>query len=226
MSANKRVFHAIDLDRTLLNTALLAQELENIVAERIPGFEKELHDQMAAYIQRGESFFIFEYFVSRHGLEAMQACVAELQKRFSQDDFLLPGARERLDFATSQPGWGVGIITYGSSITQKIKIHLCGLDSYQYYITTTPKKSECITSWQQSNGEFKLPEEFGGGVADVVVLDDDKFEAFQELPTNTVGNWLTTDPEAHDKISDELKSRVQPFTNLHAVIESLIVKLA
>jgi len=226
MAGNARVFHALDLDRTLLNTALLAQELENIVAERIPGFEKELHDQMAAYIQRGESFFIFEYFISKHGREAMQACVTELQRRFSTDDLLMPGAKERLAFATSRPEWGVGIITYGSSITQKIKLHLCGLDSYPLLITNSPIKSASIASWQQPTGEFVLPEEFGGVTVDTVVLDDDKLEAFRGLPSNTWGNWLTTDPAAPGKLTQDLAGRVEIVANLTAVIASLEQKLA
>lgn len=225
MLADKRIFHALDLDRTLFNTALLSEQLESIVAVRIPGFETELHDQMAAHIQRGDSFFIFEYFVSKHGLEALQACIEELRQKVSPEGFLMPGAKERLAFAASQPGWSVGILTYGSSITQSIKIALAGLQGYPHLITDTPRKSEVIATWQQLTGDFLLPEQFGGQTVDLIILDDDKLSAFEGLPENTLGNWLTADTEASAKIKDTLKHRVHASTDLSAVVALLQAKL-
>lgn len=191
MKTNQKVFHVLDLDRTLLDTSKLAHHLKEVIAAHDIKLSKDIHSKIIKHLKENTSFFIFEYIVKKVGNEKLQQYINELQNIAPSLELLLPGAAERIAFSKSQPGWAMGVMTYGSRRDQMIKLKLVGLQMEHLLITNHPYKGEIIASWQRKDGKFKLPIEFGGHVVDVVTLDDDKYIAFKNLPHGALGLWVT-----------------------------------
>ncbi len=191
MKANQTVFHILDLDRTLLDTSKLARTLKDLIARKDPSLAEAITAEAARHKQEKTSFFIFEYIAGHIGHDALNEYVHQLNYSVPASELLLPGASERIAFAKSQPGWSVGILTYGSKRDQMIKLKLAGLHLERHLITDSPKKGDIITSWKLPNGKFKLPIEFGGHSVDCITLDDDKLVAFENLPDDVYGQWVT-----------------------------------
>ena len=221
---NKRVFHALDFDRTIFRTRTMEQKLMDALAVYRPGIEKELQKQSIEHGARGESFFVFQYLKERLGPIDFPVFFDAFHKTVPVDDLLRPGARERLAFAASKAEWSGGVMTFGSFDDQRLKLMLVDMEHYPHLVTNTPDKGFIIDGWKQPDGTFELPEEFGGGVVDIVTLDDDKLRAFDNLPEGAYGIWLTVDPAASSHIRDELKTRVYAATDLFGSI-TLLTKI-
>jgi hypothetical protein len=191
MKTSQTVFHVLDLDRTLFDTAKLAQRLKEIIAWRNTKLADDINAQIKQHAASKTSFFIFEYIAHQIGHDMLNEYVNELSYIAPAKELLLPGATERIAFAKSQPGWSMGIFTYGSKRDQMIKLRLAGLQMERYIITDTPKKGDILASWKQPNGKYRLPIEFGGHLVDTLTLDDDKLVAFENLPDDVFGQWIT-----------------------------------
>lgn len=191
MKTDKKVFHILDLDRTLLNTSKLAHHLKEIVAEHDLALSIDIDSQIAKHFNNKTSFFIFDYISKKVGDGRFKEYLDELHRKAPAHELLLPGAQERIAFAKSRPGWGMGIMTYGSRRDQMIKLKLLGLQMERLLITNHPQKGEIIATWLQLDGRFKLPIEFGGHIVDIITLDDDKYIAFNHLPKGVYGQWIS-----------------------------------
>jgi hypothetical protein len=225
MKADRTVFHILDLDRTLLNTTKLARTLKKIIAQDDPGLDALITKQMTKHSRNKTSFFMFEFIAEHIGHDKLNHYVSRLNYEAPASELLLPGAVERIAFAKSQPGWSMGILTYGAKRDQIIKLKLVGLQLEHHIITDTPKKGDIITSWKLPNGKFKLPIEFGGHTVDVVTFDDDKLVAFENIPDDVYGQWIT-----HAAIGGAVEMRtlprnVRPVANLEESIKYLQTKL-
>lgn len=191
MKTNSKVFQILDLDRTLLNTSKLARHLKEIIAKDDTALAQDIHDEIARHFKDKTSFFIFNYIAKRVGDARFRDYIRQLHAIAPASELFLPGAAERIAFAKSRPGWGMGIMTYGSKRDQMIKLKLLGLQMEHLLITNRPNKGEMIAEWQQPDGTFKLPIEFGGHVVDIVTLDDDKHVAFEHFPKGAYGQWIS-----------------------------------
>ena len=191
MKPSQKVFHILDLDRTLLDTSKLARNLKKIIALHDTKLALAIDDQIKKHAKQQDSFFIFEFIAGQIGNDALNAYVDTLSEEVSPRELLLPGAIERLAFAKSQPGWGAGILTYGATRDQKIKLKLVGLQMERCIVTDTPKKGSIIASWKQPDGKYKLPIEFGGHLVDTLTFDDDKLLAFENVPGDVLCQWIT-----------------------------------
>lgn len=218
---NKRVFQALDFDRTIFRTRTMQQKLIDALALYRPGLEKEIEKESIAHGARGESFFIFQYLRERLGTVDFPDFMTQFRASTPVDALVKDGAHERLAYAFSQPGWSGGIMTYGAPEDQRMKLDMLDMAKYPHYITSTPDKGAIIASWLQPDGTFLLPDEYGGGVVDVVTLDDDKLRAFQGLPKQAYGMWLTKDAEALTQVPQELQDRVVPVKDLFESIDHL-----
>jgi hypothetical protein len=218
---SKTVFHALDLDRTLFDTSKLVQTLfEALRLEDVQLSEELLHVNQE-HEGAGTSFFIFEYLEEKLGDDGLKNLIKSIQDAASPQEFLLPGAQERIAFSTSRPGWGVGIITYGEKTSQTIKLKIGGLDHLPALITDSPQKGALISSWQQEDESYRLPRVFGGGLVDMVVLDDDKKEAFELFPKQALGQWVTNASVGNDRTVGTLPDNVTKVPNLTASIDYL-----
>jgi len=225
MKANSTVFHILDLDRTLLDTSKLAHHLKEIIARRDPELAHDINIEIMKHIKEGTSFFIFEYIAEQIHQEQFERYINELNYISPASELLLPGATERIAFAKSQPGWSMGILTYGAPRDQKIKLKLTGLQMERHIITDTPKKGAIIASWKLPNGKYKLPIEFGGHTVDKLTFDDDKFIAFKDLPEDVLGQWVTATSIGGSNEIRKLAANVRPVMNLEASIRYLKTKL-
>ncbi len=190
MKTDLKVFHVLDLDRTLLNTSKLAHHLKEIIASHDSVLAEDIHNEINKHIDEKTSFFIFEYIASKIGELQFGKYMDELQQINPSLELFLPGALERIAYAKSQPDWAMGIMTYGSERDQMIKLKLLNLQFEHLLVTDSPYKGEIIASWKKPDGSFKLPMEFGGHTVSIVVLDDDKHAAFEHLPDGVYGQWI------------------------------------
>jgi len=225
MKTNQKVFHVLDLDRTLLDTSKLAHNLKEIIARHNPELADAIHDEAIRHMNEKSSFFIFDYIANAVGELQFGQYMDELQQINPSLELLLPGALERIAYAKSQPGWAMGIMTYGADRDQMIKLKLLNLQFENLLIMDSPHKGEVIASWKLPDGRFKLPDEFGGHVVDIVTLDDDKHIAFDHLPDGVYGQWI-----AHASLGGmtELQSvseNVRVVPDLYASIAYLKTKL-
>jgi len=225
MKANPTVFHILDLDRTLLDTSKLAHHLKEIIARHDVRLAEDISKQLTRHAQQQKSFFIFEYITQRVGHEKLDRFVNELNYVAPASELLLPGANERIAFAKSQPGWSVGILTYGSPRDQKIKLKLAGLQMERHLVTDEPKKGSTLASWKLPSGKYKLPIEFGGHTVDILTLDDDKLIAFDGLPDDVFGQWVTHASIGGAVEMQKLPPNIRAVSNLEASIEYLKTKL-
>jgi hypothetical protein len=225
MKRKLAVFHIIDLDRTLIDTSKLAKHLKEIVAIDNPDLALAIENEIQKYAQLNTSFFIFEFIAKHTGYDVLDKYIDELSAVLQASELLLPGAKSRMAFSNSQPEWGMGILTYGSPHDQEIKLKLAGLDSERRMITDNPKKGAVIASWKLPDGTYELPIEFGGQIADVLIFDDDKLVAFDDLPSDVLGQWITR--ASVDKIDDSqsLPENIQQVADLEASVMYLKTKL-
>ncbi|MES2630947.1 MAG: hypothetical protein V4611_03240 [Patescibacteria group bacterium] len=225
MKPNTKVFQIIDLDRTLLDTAKLAHYLKEIVARHDQKLSENINNEIIKHLAQRKSFFLFEYIAKQVGDEEFKKYIDELHVIAPTIELLLPGAKERIAYAKSQPGWGMGIMTYGSKRDQMIKLKLIDLHLEHLMIVNSPYKGELIASWKLPDGTFKLPIEFGGHIVDIVTLDDDKLIAFEGLPEGAYGQWI-----AHASLggSTELQNfseHIRVVPNLEMSVHYLKTKL-
>lgn len=186
------LFQCIDFDRTLFDTSRFVKALTDEVDRIHPGMGVELDKKFESAYKAERTFFLMRHLRSTLGADVVMQLVEALIKRHKGDRFLLPGALERIQLAdemtTERPSWG--LLTYGDVADQKLKIAIAGLNQAPLYMTDTPHKAAVIASWQQTDGTFQLPQEFGGNTVAQLTLEDDKLRAFNGLPKGVIGVWV------------------------------------
>ncbi len=225
MKANPTVFQILDLDRTLLDSAKLGHYLKDVIARHDEKLAHAVNDEILKHLEARTSFYIFDYIAQQVGEEKLNSYVSELNYHAPASELLLPGATERIAFGKSQPGWSVGILTYGAKRDQMIKLKLAGLQMERHLITDTPIKGEILASWKLPDGKFQLPIEFGGHVVDKLTLDDDKIIAFSGLPDDVLGQWVTHAFIGGATELQHVPENVKMVTSLEASIEYLKKRL-
>ena len=227
MSKSRRVFQAIDLDRTLFNTRKLEEVSYALIATLHPRIAKHALQESARNIKAGTSFFIFRFLREHLTKQEYSNYITELKEATQPEDFRLEGAVERIVFAKSKPEWSAGIVTYGLPEDQLLKVELAGfVDELPMLSTNTPDKGRVIGAWQQSDGRFLLPQELGGGYVEWVTLDDDKPEAFVHLPAQCYGVLVTGKSVTVSKGIPEYTQPVAVVETLHDSITYLRKLLA
>jgi hypothetical protein len=226
MTAKRSVFQILDLDRTLLDTAKLAHMVQEIVAVDNPQLSGIIGKKLTLGTAQRASFFMFEFVGQQVGQPKLELYLAELADKVSADNLLLPGARERIAFGKSQPGWDVGILTYGAPRDQLKKLQLVGLQDEKVIVTDTHQKGRFIASWKLPSGQYQLPPQFGGQVVDSVTLDDDTLDSFVGLPSDARGQWITIASTDVTTAPQQLLGNVTPQADLQASIAFLTTEFS
>ncbi len=181
-----------------------------------PGLGTELDNRFEAAYAREETFFVLAYLRQEKGQAWLTDLVEKVVRKHGAEAFKLPGVNERLDAAdvlsSCTPSWG--ILTYGDMVDQRMKLGIVGLESAPVYFTDTPDKGFLIASWQQPDGTFLLPAEYGGGVASKISLEDDKLRAFQGLPRGAYGVWITDKSDAQLLLDAEGVTNIAPAVSV------------
>lgn len=203
----RSLFQLIDLDRTIFDTARFAKALTDEIEVTEPGVGAELEARYEAAYANEETFFMLRFLRDSHGDAWFEALVERVVEAIGADALFMPGAKERLALADEltdvRPSWGV--LTYGDEVDQLMKLRLIGLENAPVVLSHTPDKGELIKSWQQADGTFMLPSEFGGGVVHNLTLEDDKLRAFTHIPAGVLGFWLMTGAHTAERLKQAQK---------------------
>ena len=186
------MYYILDLDRCIANTERLYELLEAIVLDKTSITKEDMAQARAAIESSSGSFNTANYIQERLQAAGQQQLwdiiAAEFVQRGSQVDMFEPGAKELLQ-ALRTENIPHGILTYGGSTWQQMKIQVLHLNESPHMITETKEKGYIIAGWQH-DGMFRLPPELQYGQvteAKTVVLVDDKASSFTGLPRGAKG---------------------------------------
>ena len=212
-------FYIIDLDRTLFDTEKNADFFAQAVRQHSEETADNLLKKVEAFALLGESFGMRQFVVDALGEEK----TAEIEKSYlqiaSHEDLFNPGAEKFLKVLLSKPGINFGILTYGSTPGQSLKLKAGKLAEVPHIITLEKFKGEYISSWRQPDGTFLLPEAFRtrGDVTERLVLIDDKALSFEFLPKDVQGYWYRPAGSLYDggEVTENVKA-VESFDDIIA----------
>lgn len=175
------LFVLLDFDRTLADTDRLKMAFDETVFE----------------VRRDDS------------QETDSIVVERFLAKTSNANYLLPGAKELLrfldDFLIAH-----GILTYGDSVWQELKLRAARLDQVPYLITDDKAKGRLISSWNQE-GVYRLPAELGAGEYQHLMLVDDRIHSFEGASADLIKVYCGQKTEG-------LTSDVIKITELRQVI--------
>lgn len=217
-------FYIVDFDRTLVDTDKL-NEVFIEIAEQFGAISREQIKKADEDVKRsGDSFDTAGYVRDRLADEGRSEDWDKLEKQFIHEsrslNYLLPGAAELLEWLASS-GKHYGILTYGNPLWQRIKMTAAGFNHSRHIILQQKHKGKVISSWQRSDGSFRLPDEMGGGSASSIVLIDDKAVSFDEFPSMPSRGYWVCDPAHELEVQKgEVPSNVVRHTDLLSVTAS------
>lgn len=218
-------FYIVDFDRTLVDTDKL-NEVFIEVAEQYGAISREQITKADADVKRtGDSFDTAGYVRDRLADEGRSDDWEKLEKQFIHEsrslNYLLPGAADLLEWL-ARGGKRYGILTYGNPLWQRIKMTAAGFNHTRHIIMQQKHKGKLISSWQRSDGTFRLPEEMGGGSASHIVLIDDKAVSFDEYPdAPSTGYWVCNPANELESQKGSVPDNVIRLSGLTEVIPKL-----
>ncbi len=224
-AVNHKPFYILDFDRTLADTDKLLEVFIQIANQYVDLPQGTVEAADASVKQTGDSFDTATY-VRDYLKDHDQADTWErLERQFIHEsralDMLLPGAAELLELLEAKH-IRYGILTYGNPPWQHLKLTASGFNHVARIVIVTKQKGLIIRSWQQPDGTFRLPQEFGGGEANEIVLIDDKAVSFEGFPDISARGYWVLNP-AHELSSQlgEIPQGVQRLGDLYELIELL-----
>lgn len=189
MSRAIETFVVIDFDRTLGDTDELLRALGDVLLRHPEVVGQAMLEQAATdSAHLGESFDSVTWVRQQIPGTAWQAIRQEFmaQDEDEANDFLLPGARELLEYL-DQAHISYGILTYGGEEWQQMKLAKAKLADIPTIITADPAKGQELKRWQLPDGTYELPAAYVSDVGRVVVrhviMLDDKLSSFTDAPT-------------------------------------------
>lgn len=208
-------FYLLDFDFTLFKTHLGSTMFIDELARAHPDEAYEIERRVAESLVTGVSFAIRDATVELIGEDETHDVEDRYIKRAQSEVLLFDGAHELMAFI-SDMGERFGILTYGSQLGQTMKIHAAQLTQVPFLVTDHKQKGALIAEWWDGT-QFVLPRELGGGVADEIVMVDDRLFSFSGLPKHARGYWVQTGPARYDPVTDA-PANVQPVLTLNDVI--------
>lgn len=218
-------FYIVDFDRTLVDTDKMTEVFIEIAEEHGAISREQIEKANQDVTRTGDSFDTAGYVRDRLMAEDRSEEWDALEKQYIHEsrslNYLLPGAAELLEWLAIH-GKRYGILTYGNPLWQRIKLTASGFNHVRHIIMEQKEKGRLISSWQRDDGSFRLPDAFGGGWADYVVLIDDKAVSFAELPDEPTRGYWVLDP-SHELPSQqgEVPGNIVRTHDLSAVVAQL-----
>lgn len=218
-------FYIVDFDRTLVDSDKLLEVFIEIARNYIDISDEQIAKADADVKQRGDSFDTAGYVRDQLSRRGESEKWSDLEKQFIHEsralNYLLPGAAELLEWL-GQNGKNYGILTYGNPLWQRLKLTAAGYNHVQHIILEQKEKGRLISTWQDVSGKFKLPEAFGLGSADKIVLIDDKAVSFESFPkTPCIGYWVLDPENELPSQQGEVPVNVIRLHSLYDLIEKL-----
>lgn len=196
--ASSKTFYIVDFDRTLVDSEKLFDVFVAVSGQYVAIPETQIasaHEQMIA---KGDSFDTASYVRDNLADQGAIDQWEKLEKQFIHEsrslNMLLPGAQELLD-ALGRDHKPHGILTYGNPLWQHLKLTAAGFNHVRRIVTVNKQKGRLVASWQQPDGTFKLPGEFGGDIVDRIVMVDDKAVSFEGFPSAPSQGYYVIDTD-------------------------------
>lgn len=178
-------FYILDFDRTLADSDKLLEVFIQVSEEYLAIPRSVIEAADADVKRRGDSFdtagFVRDYLMEHEQLSQWDNLVKRFIHESRSLDMLMPGASELTELLESRDD-RYGILTYGNPLWQGLKLSAAGFNHVPHIVTTSKRKGALISTWQSGDGSFAIPRELGGGVADLIVLIDDKAVSFADFP--------------------------------------------
>jgi len=224
--SNNNVFIALDLDRTLFNTATYADTYIDLVAQSNPDLADRTRKAQIAAESVGESFYVRRYISQNASDELVHNLDDKIVAACEGTDLLNPGASELLAYL-DQRGYNYGILTYGERTSQELKLRAGHLESIPLLVTSNPSKGLLIAGWRdQDSDEFMVPGELTGlgraALFSGVRLVDDRARSFVGLPDHNFVRGYHYQPTSTmiTDLSDILPKNVKTIQALSEVGDS------
>lgn len=218
-------FYIVDFDRTLVDTDKMTEVFIEIAEQHGAISRQQIEKADADVKSTGDSFDTAGYVRDRLAAEGRGEEWDALEKQYIHEsrslNYLLPGAADLLEWLAAN-GKRYGILTYGNPLWQRIKLTAAGFNHVRHIIMQQKEKGKLISSWQQSDGSFKLPGDMGGGVVGRVMLIDDKAVSFDRFPLAPSRGYWVLDPN-HELPSQQgtVPENVTRYGSLDDVLRSL-----
>ena len=223
---NDAEFYIVDFDRTLVDSDKLTEVFVEI-AEEYNAISKERVLKASEDMKLiGDSFDTAGYVRDHLNEQNRGEEWDRLEKQFIHEsrslNYLLPGATELLEWLAAN-GKHYGILTYGNPLWQHLKLTAAGFNHTKHMVLEQKEKGRLISSWQKSDGSFRLPDALGKRSAGRIVLIDDKAVSFDGFPAGPSKGFWVLDP-AHELLSQRwsVPENVVRESNLYDVIQKLV----
>jgi hypothetical protein len=197
-------YWVLDFDRCLGDVDVLFRYFTTVIDEHYGVRAEELVSARRRTEKSRGSFDVIGYLL-RHDVVSeseLDALGDEYAKRCADDPLVvLPGTRDFLAFLQDNYPERYGILTFGNSRWQRMKLKAAGLDNLPCRIAGTPYKAREIASWyDEAKGGYQLPQPFAsaGEMITEVVLVDDKIVAFEDRHPSTTGYLVSSDLRMDD----------------------------
>ena len=218
-------FYVLDFDRTLADTDKLLEVFTQIADQHAAISRAQIEEADADVKARGDSFdtagYVRDYLMEQERLGEWDQLVKQYIHESHALDMLLPGATELMEYL-EQRGLRYGILTYGNPLWQHLKLSAAGFNHVPHIVTTTKEKGLLIRSWQDDEGTFHLPHELGGGLADAIVLIDDKAVSFDGFPDEPSRGYHVFNPADYLPAQEGgVPKNVKVVTSLRGITELL-----
>jgi phosphoserine phosphatase len=218
-------FYIVDFDRTLVDSDKMTEVFIE-VAEQYDAISREQVLKADADMKRlGDSLDTAGYVRDHMNEQGRSDEWEKLEKQFIHEsralNYLMPGAAELLEWL-AENGKPYGILTYGNPLWQRLKLTAAGFNHVRHIIMEQKEKGKFISSWQRENGTFHLPDAFGRGDVNRIVMIDDKAISFSNFPSGPSKGFWVLDP-ANELPSQQgtVPENVTRYNDLSAVIKAL-----
>ncbi len=218
-------FYIIDFDRTLADSDKLIEVFIEIADKYFHISSDQIRKVDAEVKQRGDTFllatYVRDHLSSENRLDDWQG----MEKMFIHEsralNYQLDGANELLEWM-DENNKRYGILTYGDSLWQRLKLTAAGFNHVHHIIMDHKEKGRFISGWRQQDGTFNIPKELGGGVAERVIMIDDKAVSFLDYPDRPSHGYWVLD-SGHELLSQKgtVPDNVTRYSNLNEVVQKL-----
>lgn len=210
----------LDLDRCLLNTNALHMVFDEIVRNMsVVDVNDIINAKKVVEEESGGSFDTAGFIqteLKRLGKEDkwkdIEANFIAASKNY---DYLMPGARDLL-YTLNAHNEDYGIITFGGSTWQNVKIRAAGIGDIPHFITGEKNKGYLVSGWLSAG---LLPDALGAKPFDEVVMVDDKVASFNGFPPSNAKGYQVRTGKDIDPNPVGLPLNVNSIENLHHIIK-------
>jgi phosphoserine phosphatase len=222
-------FYIVDFDRTLADSDKLTDVFIGIAGEHYEIPAEQIRKTYQDMKTKGDTMDTATFVRDQLREMGRQDDWDDLEKQFIHEsrslNMLLAGAAELLQWFASS-GNRYGILTYGNPLWQRMKLTAAGFNHVNHIVMEQKEKGKLISSWQGSDGEFRIPEALGRGYADKIVLIDDKAVSFENFPDEPSRGYWVCDP-AHELAVQKgsVPHNVERHADLYSVLEQLVIRV-